>query len=32
MQWFSYDEYTLAGTPVANTFAYVGTVSLTLGF
>ncbi len=32
MQWFNYDEYTLAGTPVSNTFAYVGTVSLTLGF
>jgi hypothetical protein len=32
IQDFSYDQYTLAGVPVTNAFAYVGTVSLTLGF
>ncbi len=29
---FSYDQYTLAGVPVSNAFAYVGTASLTLSF
>ena len=28
----SYDEYTLAGVPVGNAFAYVGTLSLSLTF
>jgi hypothetical protein len=32
MQGFSYDEYTLGGTPVSNAIAYVATVSLALGF
>jgi hypothetical protein len=32
IQGFSYDEYTLAGVPVSNAFAYVGTVSLSLSF
>jgi hypothetical protein len=32
IQGFSYDEYTLAGVPVSNAFAYVGTLSLTLTF
>jgi hypothetical protein len=32
MQGFSYDEYTLGGTPVSNAIAYVATVSLSLGF
>jgi hypothetical protein len=29
---FSYDQYTLAGVPVSNAFAYIGTASLTLSF
>jgi hypothetical protein len=29
---FSYDEYTLGGTPLSDTEAYVATVSLSLGF
>jgi hypothetical protein len=32
IQGFSYDQYTLAGVPVSNAFAYVGTASLTLTF
>jgi hypothetical protein len=32
MEGFSYDEYTLGGTPVSNAIAYVATVSLHLGF
>jgi hypothetical protein len=32
MQDFSYDQYTLAGVPVTNAIAYVGTASLTLDF
>jgi hypothetical protein len=29
---YSYDQYTLAGTPVSNAIAYLGTVSLDIGF
>lgn len=29
---YSYDEYTLAGTPVSDAEAYVGTVSMSVGF
>jgi len=29
---YSYDEYTLAGVPVSNALAYVGTVSASIGF
>ncbi len=29
---YSYDEYTLGGTPVSNAEAYVGTVSMSVGF
>jgi len=32
VQGFSYDQYTLGGTPVSNAIAYVATVSLQLGF
>jgi hypothetical protein len=32
MEGFSYDQYTLGGTPVSNAIAYVATVSLALGF
>jgi hypothetical protein len=32
LEWFSYDQYTLAGIPISNAFAYVGTVSATLTF
>ncbi len=32
LQGFSYDEYTLGGTPVSNAIAYVATLSLALGF
>lgn len=32
IQDFSYDEYTLAGIPLDNTWEYVATASLTLGF
>ena len=32
MQGFSYDQYTLGGTPVTNAIAYVATASLALGF
>ncbi|HEY8038870.1 MAG TPA: hypothetical protein VIF15_03720, partial [Polyangiaceae bacterium] len=32
VQGFTYDEYTLGGTPVSNARAYVGTLSLTAAF
>ncbi len=32
MQGFSYDEYTLAGVPIQNAWAYVATVSAEVGF
>jgi hypothetical protein len=32
MEGFSYDQYTLGGTPVSNAIAYVATLSLALGF
>ena len=32
VQGFSYDQYTLGGTPVSNAIAYIATASLSLGF